>query len=59
MPLANLSGGHTEGVLCADCDHAGNGNIVTGGEDGAVCLWDLNGHLVGNLQTNTLYINLK
>ena len=43
-----LSGGHEETVLCIDTSK--DGTIVTGGEEGEVCVWDSTGTLIAKHQ---------
>ena len=43
-----FTGGHTDSALCVDCKADGT-RIVSGGEDGEVCLWDRNGTLLHKL----------
>lgn len=45
-----LTDGHTNSALCVDCKTDGS-RIISGGEDGEVCLWERNGSLLHKLHS--------
>ncbi|XP_059156864.1 WD repeat-containing protein 53-like [Physella acuta] len=48
MSLTKLSGGHTSSVLCVAVQHQ-TGQVVSGSEEGDLCLWSNEGRLEGKL----------